>query len=269
LWPSFLGFLLVCLALFTLSRREVSSEVAAVVVVLFAALPCVNEMAGLSTPDALGACLLLFAIVQLSRPISSVRGILLLSLAIGVRADNGIMAGLLLLAQPWYAPSRKLPRKSLVIGMLTLVVIYLIVDRIACAHGWCVRPAYSFLPHTLHPGAVHVDMTMERYIAAMRKGFDSLTYTWVVEFSVLATFGLFTTMIRRDRTFNSNHRLLAVITLAVIIRYLLFPIPDDRALIPWYVAITLIMVPEILSAYELIASMIAKPRKSLPNPTTP
>lgn len=237
-WPSLIGFLLIAAALFDLLRRDVSTWLAAIATALFCALPCVNEVAGLSTPDALSAGLLLLAIAQLTRSSGRTAGVILLALAIAARADNGIVAVLLLALQPWYGGGRRLGIRGIGAGAVLLVLTYLFVDHLSCAHGWCVRPSSSFLPRSLHPDSEVVDLTLARYLEALRKGTENLHYTWVLEFASLEGLAVVLTVLAARRAGPSRTwRIMALITLAALIRYLFFPVPDDRALIPWFATI--------------------------------
>lgn len=239
-WPSFICFLVLAFALFELMSREVPTHVAAAVAALFAALPCVNEIAGLSTPDALSASLVLLAVLLLTGAEGPALGIVLLALSIAARADNAIVAVLLLVAQPWYAVRARLRIIVLLGGALLLVATYLYVDHLGCAHGWCVRPISAFLPRSLHPGSEVLVMSPGKYMEAVRKGAESLRYTWVIEFTVLAVLGMAVALLGpRSRGRTTTWRVLAVMTMAMVARYLFFPVPDDRALVPWYALITL------------------------------
>lgn len=237
-WPSFLGFLLTGIALYLLLRRELPLGAAALITAVFAALPCVNESAALSTPDALSTGLLLLAVIQLTTD-RAVAGLVLLTLSITARADNGIIAALLLIARPWYAPPYRSSALWLIAGGILLAITYVLVDRLGCAHGWCVRPAAAFMPRSLHPGAEVVDLTWNTYVQAFNKGMNTLPYTWVREFVVLLVSAVvLTVMARRREPMSHTWRIMTVFTAAVVIRYVFFPVPDDRALVPWYATIT-------------------------------
>lgn len=83
-------------------------------------------------------------------------------------------------------------------------------------------------------------MSPGKYMEAVRKGAESLRYTWVIEFTVLAVLGMAVALLGpRSRGRTTTWRVLAVMTMAMVTRYLFFPVPDDRALVPWYALITL------------------------------
>ena len=140
------------------------------------------------------------------------------------------------------------------VGCALALATYFSVDAIACAHGWCVRPAHSFIPRSLHPQLEDAHLTLAMYFDALQKGSDQLMYTWVLEFCTLAMILILVIFARRMRgALTTPFRVFVLVTCAMIVRYLLFPIPDDRALIPWYATIMMLAIA--------LVHQLATPRK--------
>lgn len=244
--PSLAGFATLCTVLFAWVIHRVGRAMVLPAVAGFFFLPQVNEVAGLSTPDALSSALLVagtFLLHASGRPAS---GLLVLVLAITARMDNVLLVMPVIATQPWCRPDHPLSTRWIAGGTIAAILTYLGVRAIGCTHGWCVAPGHAFLPRSLHPQSEPVQWTVALWVGSVRKGVDLLRYTVLPEFVGLALLAVVARSILRASV--RSGRLLLATTAGACARYLLFPVPDDRALIAWYATV-------LVFSLEVVASV--------------
>jgi hypothetical protein len=233
--PSLAGFTALCIVLFAWVMHRVGRAMALPVVAGFFVLPQVNEIAGLSTPDAVSAALIVTGCSLLHASRRAASGLLLLLISIAARLDNVLLVAVVIASQRWCRPDQPLSSRWIVGATTAAFLMHFGVRAIGCAHGWCAGPGHAFLPRSLHPQLEPMEWTLSLWGGAVRKGVDLLRYTVLLEFAGLA---LLAALVRSILQVPARTgRLLLVVTAGACARYLLFPVPDDRALIAWYATV--------------------------------
>lgn len=256
--PSLVSFLVLGHAL-TMSLRSVMPlHFAWPCSALFLALPCVNELAGLSTPDALSTALIIVGLFLVHGTARPGLGAAVLVLSIAARADNLILVGLVLLTQRLCKPERPLPAWGIALACASAAATYGLVDSLACAQGWCLRPIHAFLPRSLHPQREPVRSAWEMYRETFQRSGPLFRFTWIREFALLVAATFLLALWRGVLTgIAGPARVLVVITAAMLIRFAFFPVPDDRSMVVWYASAW------VFTAAVIIA--IARARTGIPH----
>lgn len=251
--PSIVGYMVLCVAVFAWARCRVRTALGYSAVAVLFWLPQVNEIAGLSTPDAVSAALIISGSFLLYCGRHPIPGLVLLVVSIAARMDNAILVVLVIATQRWCHPDRQLTWPWVVSGGIAAVVMYAAVHALGCAHGWCVGPEHAFLPRSLHPQEHPTPLNLTVWVSALNNGFHLLRFTAAREFAGL----LLAATALAWRLSTHLGRPLLVLTISVCFRYLLFPVPDDRALVAWY-ALVVLYALEVFNALSRRRTITAR-----------
>jgi hypothetical protein len=198
-----------------------------------------------NTPDLLAAALLLAGLYAYVRRREAVTAALLL-LAILVRPDNvifvGVFAVLLLAFRQW--------SWGVLVGTVASFAAYFAISRWAGHPGWW--------PH-LYFSSVQQQMTMDGFAPAFSvldyaRAFAnalvrSLVFNTWVGVAVLGLAAWFVTDRAGYRLDRRSGLLFAALVLAVLAKFVVFPIHDNRIYFPYLIAPFLLLAPQLVALF--------------------
>ncbi|HYX69146.1 MAG TPA: hypothetical protein VE825_08430 [Terriglobales bacterium] len=178
-------------------------------------MPLTLWLGRLDTPDGLSTLVVLAGFLTLARGRVAV-AILLLTLSVWVRTDNSLVVGVLLL---WLLAQRKMRLfHGAAVFVLTAVSV-LTIQHFGYSWGTLLR--HSFLGHTAALGEVTWHFSLRDYLAVLKMGLRSSPVD--TNFAMLALLGALLWRLRK-----AWRPCLALIPGVLVVRYALFPMPDDR-----------------------------------------
>jgi hypothetical protein len=180
---------------------------------LIAASP-VAELGRIGSPDALAALFAISALWLIERQ-KPYFGLLLLFLSLGVRTDNVLT---LWSVVAWLVWEHRVSPLAAGAQALAAVGIVFLIDHWAGNYGWVVLFRFSFIAGR-YPALIPHTLTLGEYLSACGRG-AAVIFS---QFSIWLFLGWLAWM-RRPRP------LLAVVAIAVVAHFLLFPSPEVRYL---------------------------------------
>jgi hypothetical protein len=185
---------------------------------LVMATPAVSGLGRIGTPDALSSLLLLSSTWALVRG-RLFPGILLLLVGIWSRTDN-ILFVILILA--WLAGSDKLSLLQAAVLSLTGVASVVVINHFSGNYGWSVLFQYSFIGGR-SPAEIAGHIGLRDYILVVGRGVAGIGGQEVALWTLLGVAAW-----RWLPKSLPSRQVLMPIAMAAIVRFLLFPTPEDR-----------------------------------------
>jgi hypothetical protein len=185
---------------------------------LLMATPAVALLGRFGTPDALSSLFVLSSIWALIKERLFV-GLLLLLTSIWVRTDN-VLFVLAILA--WLMLTRKLSFWHGAVFACVAVGSVLFIHHFSGNYGWGVLFNYSFV-RGMHPAVITAKVNFRDYSGALGRGLQAVGGQ---EVALWALIGIATW--RWLPRSSAPRQLLMAISFAALVRFLLFPTPEDR-----------------------------------------
>jgi hypothetical protein len=239
---SVLGYVAIALLLWAWLRRHLPPHFALLLSALLALSPILIDVARATAPDALSAALILGALYALLEHRAPGVFALMMLLAICARTDNVILALLLLAYLGIYGRGRvALSPPLFVLFGVAIAASYFGINALAGNYGWAALFHHTFIGFTTHPDTMRASVSLATYAQAVFRGVRSVFNSSILIFAALGLIAYALPTEGNRRLARYNHVLL-IIAATVLIRYALFPIFWDRLLVPYYLAVTIILI---------------------------
>jgi hypothetical protein len=257
--PSVVGYLFIGLLLLIWMQQYLSALSSVLLSTLIMLLPPLQQIAKLSTPDALSALAIFSAVYYIIQPKQILLGCILLILSVFIRLDNIIFSALLF---PFLYWTGVLPKQwnfgRIIIFSVLLVACYFVVTALASSYGWGLLYYNSFSKHMNDENDFHKAFSIGSYIKLIKKQITiRMLASYLPIFIFMVT--LISTQVQswRKGTWVKEHALPIFCLGVMIIRFFLQPTVSDRFYVPYYLII-------LLSLISLLAS---KQKEKLQNAT--
>ena len=218
------------------SRRQMPGRAGLLAAWTLAVCPPILQMARLATPDALSALALTAAGYLLLTRKAEGWFVALNAMAIWIRPDNVILAGLSMAAL-WLAQPER--RRFWLTGMGIAAASYGLLTAAAPGYSWTVLFYHSFIAHLDYPASAAAHLSWRLYLGAIARGVVALgESSFASEFLLLGAMGL--TMQRARSRGRRNAPDEAIIPLAWAMaaalgtHFMLYPMVQDRFYIAEY-----------------------------------
>jgi hypothetical protein len=223
---------------------------AAAVSLLLMCSPPLLAAASLSTPDAMSCMFLLAAIALLVEKKSSLLLIVLLALAVGVRIDNILPAGVIIwalgFASQWKTYAGGI---QTILAAGVIMVAFLLVSAQASSLGWSVFYYPDFVKQLNTSYAAGSAFSWTAYQALVKSQLMSGLY-----FSFVCLFLLGAYLVLKDAPwpytaqFSVAQATVLGFVLIMAMRFLLQPLITDRIYMPYYLATAILVLKKIHSS---------------------
>jgi hypothetical protein len=204
-----------------------------------------------STPDMLSAALLVLGLYFLLEQRRPTAGAMLLVLSVFAQMDNIILVNLIFCYFALFAPRGD--RLSLVqfgVFGIAATASYLAIGYLAQADNWATMFHYAFGEFVVDPANKVYSITPGFYFETLARQFSIvLTMNPIKQTCLFAGLGIITVLLHRNRPAGKMSAVLAglVITvmMAMVIRYLSFPLLEERYYFAEYMIISLLFLRQV------------------------
>jgi hypothetical protein len=194
----------------------------------------------IGTPDALSALFVLLGLWAVSKGYNV--GLVSLLLSVWIRTDNAI---LILIVLVWLVCAGKLSWRLAVALSVAAAASVLLINHLAHNYGWTVLFRWSFLSGYRSPADIPPHLTLREYVTVVFKSLEHL-FSYVTLWVLLGMAAWW-----RSR---SSRAVLAVVTLASVFHFVLYPSSEERYFIWAFVVVAVIFIESIQSPDPLIAT---------------
>lgn len=185
---------------------------------LLMATPAIVGLGRIGTPDALSSLLLLSSVWAIVRQ-RLFPGVLFLLVSVWVRTDNILIIVMILL---WLAGTGRLSLSYAAILAGLAAASLLFIQHFSGNYGWSVLFRYSFIGGK-YPAEILPHVSVREYMVTFGRGLEGIGGQ---ELALWTLVGVAAWRWLPQR-FQAR-QLLVVIAVAAIVRFLLFPTPEDR-----------------------------------------
>jgi len=225
--PSLLGFILVALLSFFWILKIIKPYYAVILTSVILISGPINEIARLSTPDALSAFFTLLALYLLIYNKGRKWFYLSLLICIGIRMDNIILAAILIIL--WeITNSKPVNYTGIIISLIVLSITGFLLNFFFTKDFFWLKNA-SFMRSPggyLRQVLIYIKSVSESYLMAILLMLLILQYFFPMSI------------------FQKHGRILAGMAIIIFIRFLLFPSFEDRFYVAFYITTIIIIIQE-------------------------
>ena len=235
--------------IFAWIRHHAGGALGLILALLLALSHPLLEVGRLSTPDALSAALLVAGLYLLIERQRTTAFALLALLSIGIRTDNVVYVGLLLIGLQLRPPSGARIGMARTLAWLAAALgSYLMINHWAGHYGWATVFQHTFIEKITNPAGTQVSVSFLDYaLSVVKQGLASMRDSGLLLFTLLAILALLVARTRRGQGIARTHADHIVIAAAsVVVHFLLFPVLWDRFFVAQYVLVTIILIAEVV-----------------------
>jgi hypothetical protein len=217
----------------------------------------------LSTPDMLSAALLVLGLYLLLEQRRPTTGAMILVLSVFARMDNIVLVNLIFCYFALFA--RRGDRLSMVqLGVFGIAATasFLAIGYLAQVDSWATTFHYAFGEIVIDPANKVNSLTPGFYFETLANQFSiALTMNPIKQTSLFASLGIITVLLHRYRPAHKSSAMLAGLTItvlmAIVIRYLRFPILEERYYFAEYMIISLLFLRQVAETVSPTATSAA------------
>ncbi len=216
-----------------------------------------------STPDMLSAALLvlgLYFLVEQRRPTT---GAMILVLSVFARMDNIILVNLIFCYLALFAPrSDRISVTQFAFFGIAATASYLAIGYLAQVDSWATTFHYAFGELIIDPANKLYSITPGFYVEILARQFSlALTTNPIKQTCLFAGLGIITVLLHRYRPAHSSSVMLAglaiTVLMAMVIRYLSFPLLEERYYFAEYMMISLLFLRQVAESVSPPAGFAA------------
>jgi hypothetical protein len=191
----------------------------------------------MGTPDALSALFVLLGLWPISK--GKLHGVAALIFSLCIRTDNLVLV-FIVLGSLLY--DRKLSWKSASAIAVVATGSVLVINHFGHSYGWTVLFRWSFLGGYRSPADIPSHLNVREYVSVLVQNSAHL-FSYV---TIWLLMGLAAWLLSR-----TQHKLLAIVAIAVVVHYLLYPSPEGRYFIWAYIVAGVAFIQVIMERSTL------------------